>query len=226
MSFSSKMAPFYYAELTRTSHAEEVAPGDADHSVVEKLERFSTAVREIFARAEERARELSSKYVGTGHVLLALVEKAPNTATDILDGLGINLTELLSSVKLSVDTEQPSDLSRIALDNNVKKVIELSVEEARRLSSQQVLPEHLLIGMLREDCGQAGKILRGQGVSIEGTYAELVRLHNQGGVSKQTRENLTAQEPGFWQAENTASPDSAVADSEAGTSKRWWEFWR
>lgn len=119
-----------------TTCAEEVQPSTADHVAAEKLKKFSTAVREIFARAEEQSRELNSKYVGTGHLLLALVEKAPNTATDVLARLGINVTQLLSTGKLSIDAEQPSDSSKITLNNNAKRVIELSLGEATRLASQ------------------------------------------------------------------------------------------
>ena len=180
---------------------EEVVPKKPDQIEIGGLEKFSTPVREIFARAEEQARQLNSKYIGTGHLLLALVEKAPNTASNILGSLGINLTELMSAVKLSVDEEQASDLNKLALNDNAKETIQSGIEEARCLASQQVLSEHLLIAMIQEDGGIAGKILRAHGVGVNQVHVELIRLYGQGSSSQQTQGNVLNQAFVSWEPE-------------------------
>jgi len=187
-----------------TTYGEEVVHKGPGQVEAGKLGKFPAPVREIFALAEEQARRLSGKYIGTGHLLFALIKKAPNTASNILGSLGVNPTELLSAVKLSIDKEQPSELDRIALNDSAKKTIQLGLEEARRLASPQVLPEHLLIGMLREDTGEAGKILRGHGINVDKVYAELIRFYNQARLSEQSQENLSKQESDSWQLEMEA----------------------
>jgi len=189
---------------TETAYGKEVVHKGPGQVEAGKLEKFSAPIREIFAQAEEQARQLNSKYVGTGHLLFALVEKAPNIVGNILSSLGVNPTDLLSAVTLSIDKEQPSDLDRIALNDSAKKIIQLSVEEARHLACQQVLPEHLLIGMLREDAGEAGKILRGHGINIDQVYAELIRFYNQARLSEPSQENLSKREPDSWRLEMEA----------------------
>ncbi len=180
-----------------TTYDEEVGYEGLNQVKTRELVRLSGSVRELFALAEEQAKRLNSKYIGAGHLLLALVKKAPNTATDILNGLGVNLTELLSAVKSSSDEEYPPELCKLALSESAKRTIQLSVEEAKNFDSQQVLPEHLLIGMLREDKGAAGKILRGLGITIDKTYTELIRCYNRATATQPSQLNLRNQESAF-----------------------------
>jgi len=181
---------------TENAFGEEVLHKGPGQLEAGKLEKFSAPVREIFAQAEEQAKQLNSKYVGTGHLLFALVSKAPNIVGNILSSLCINPTALLSAAELTIDKEQPSDLDKITINDSAKKIIQLSVEEARHLASQQVLPEHLLIGMRREDAGEAGKILREHGITIDKVYAEIIRFYNQARVGEQSQQNLSNQESG------------------------------
>lgn len=74
--------------------------------------------------------------------------------------------------------QEPSDVSGISVDDNAKEMIELSFKEAQYLASDHVEPEHLLIGMLREQNGKAGRILSDLGITIDRVYAELIIKHN------------------------------------------------
>ena len=163
---------------TEVTQGTEAKPKELAEVESQKLERFSEPVRRIFAQAEEQAKCLNSESIDTSHLLLALVSEAPNMATSILTNLGVNLTDIRSAVQAVIDDEQPSETSRVALNDNSKKAIELCVKEATRLGSQQILPEHLLIGIIQEDKGTAGKILRERGISLDRVYAELIRLHS------------------------------------------------
>ncbi|MGA2367772.1 MAG: bifunctional nuclease domain-containing protein [Candidatus Bathyarchaeia archaeon] len=148
------------------------------------LNRFSDAVRNIFIQAEEQARHLTSKHIDTGHLLLALISQAPNTATDILYALGINKADILSGLTCGLDSQEPPDLNKILLDDSAKEVIELSVKEAQYLACGHVEPEHLLIAMLRQQNGIAGRILDELGITIDRIYAELIIRHNKAKVQQ------------------------------------------
>lgn len=145
----------------------------------DKLRKFSGSTQEIFALAEEEAKRLDSNYIGTGHLLLALVRKSPTMATMVLTNLGVNSDKVVSTVETAIDEEQPLETNKIALNLNAKKTIELCLDEARRLASPQVLPEHLLLGMMREEKGIAARLLKDLGINTERIYVELIRLYTQ-----------------------------------------------
>ena len=155
----------------------------------DKLKKFSESTQEIFALAEEEAKRLDSNYIGTGHLLLALVRKSPTMATMVLTNLGVNSDKVLSTVETAIDEEQPLETNKIALNLNAKKTIELCLDEARRLGSPQVLPEQLLLGMIREEKGIAARLLKDLGINTERIYVELIRLYTQSWHEQQPPSN-------------------------------------
>lgn len=96
----------------------------------------------------------------------------------ILANLGVYLEKIIAKVGSAIGEEQPLEADRTSPSLNARRTIELCIEEANRLTSQQVLSEHLLISMIRERKGIAGKILRGLGINVERVYAELIRRLN------------------------------------------------
>ncbi len=155
----------------------------------DKLKKFSEPTLEIFALAEEEAKRLDSSYIGTGHLLLALVCKSSTIATMVLTNLGVNLDKVLSAVETAIDEEQPFETNKMALNLNAKKTIELCLDEARRLGSPQVLPEQLLLGMIREKKGIAARLLKDLGVNTERIYVELIHLYTQSWHERQPPSN-------------------------------------
>ncbi len=155
----------------------------------DKIKKFSESTLEIFALAAEEAKRLDSNYIGTGHLLLALVRKSPTMATIVLTNLGVNLDKVLSTVETATDEEQPLETNKIALNLNAKKTIELCLDEARRLGSPQVLPEQLLLGMIREEKGIAARLLKDLGINTERIYVELLHLYTQSWHEQQPPSN-------------------------------------
>jgi bifunctional DNase/RNase len=120
-----------------------------------RVDKFSAEVREIFSFAEDLAKLLHGNYIGTGHLLVAILRKVPNTAIDILNRLNVNMEELNNIAELHINDEKAPSSDQTTLNDNAKKAMEFSLEEASNLGSLQVLPEHLLLGLLREQTGRA-----------------------------------------------------------------------
>jgi len=152
---------------------------EVEQKQTDNLDSLSDCVREIFTVAGEQARRRSSKYVDTGHLLYALINQSPNTATDILYALGINKQDIMSKLDYTIIDQAPYDVSEISLDDTAKEMIELSFKEAQHLASDHLEPEYLLIGMLREQNGIAGRILGDLAITIDRVYAEIIIKYNQ-----------------------------------------------
>jgi bifunctional DNase/RNase len=155
------------SETGKALDAENRQYADGEQNQSENLWRFSDSIKNIFNRAEEQAAKLNSGYIGTGHLLLALLSQAPNKATDILDILNVDKNSISSEVVSSLSDEQPTEFDKVSLNDNAKRTIEYCVEEAQRFSSKQVHPEHLLLGLLREENGIAGKVLGAKGINFK-----------------------------------------------------------
>jgi len=144
-----------------------------------KLENFSGSTREVFALAQEEAKRLNHSYIGTEHLLLALVRRTSTVATEVLTNLGVDLAEVAEAVEFAIVERESADACGSGLNANAQAVIKLSLDEANQLGSEQVCPEHILIGLTREKEGIAGRVLDNLGVDVDRVRAELNRIDNE-----------------------------------------------
>ena len=140
------------------------------------VDSFSDQVRNILVAAEREARQLNHDYVGTEHLLLALVGESGGIAADVLLSLGINADavrrEIDQLVQLGV---QPSLLKSLPLTPRARQAIEFAREETRYWSHDQVGAEHLLVGLVREQDGVAGKVLQKLGLQPREIAREVLK---------------------------------------------------
>ena len=118
-------------------------------------------------------------YVATEHLLLALVKKIPTVANRVLNNLGINLAKIPAEIEVSINQQPNIESGESGLTSAAKKAIELSIMEKKRLGGGKVQPEHILIGLIRQDEGVAANFFENLGINAERIYIELIRLHNQ-----------------------------------------------
>jgi len=138
---------------------------------------FTERVRKVLALARDEARSLNHEYVGTEHLLLGLIREGEGIANAVLENLKIEpgvvtqkLADTLQRGKASVDYPDLPYTSR------AKKVLELSMAEARDLSHNYVGTEHLLLGLLREEKGIAAQVLNDSGLTLSAARAEVLHL--------------------------------------------------
>ena len=129
--------------------------------------------------AQEEAQRFNHNYIGTEHLLLGLVREGDGIAAKVLANLGVELSKVRSAVEFIIGRGDRAVLGEIGLTPRAKKVIELSVDEARRLNHHYIGTEHLLLGLVREGEGIAAGVLESLGVNLERVRAETTRVLSQ-----------------------------------------------
>ena len=158
-----------------TPQASVVAPGRATG---DRFDRFTERARNVLQYAQEEAQRFSHNYIGTEHLLLGLVRESEGVAARVLTNLGIDLNTVRGSVEFIIGRGQPVS-GDIGLTPRAKKVLELAVEEARRLNHHYVGTEHLLLGLGREGEGIAAGILESHGIRLEQVREQVLSVLKQ-----------------------------------------------
>jgi len=161
-----------------------------------RFEKFSERARRVLSLAQEEAQRFNHNYIGTEHILLGLVRETDGVAAKVLSNLGVELNKVRSAVEFIIGRGERSNPGEIGLTPRAKKVIELAVDEARRLNHHYIGTEHLLIGLMREGEGVAAGVLESLGVNLDKVRGETSRILTQtvqqsqsgsGGTRSQTR---------------------------------------
>ena len=133
----------------------------------DKLDRFSKRARKVLTMAQEEAQRLNHNYIGTEHLLLGLVKEDQGVAVKVLRELGVESAQVIRAIEKAVGRGDRPPYGKPTLAPRTKRVIELSVEEARLMGHQYIGTEHLLLGLVREGEGIAVNVLRSLGVSLD-----------------------------------------------------------
>ncbi|MEE9247599.1 MAG: ATP-dependent Clp protease ATP-binding subunit [Dehalococcoidia bacterium] len=160
-----------------------------------RFEKFSERARRVLSLAQEEAQNFNHNYIGTEHILLGLVREQDCVAAKVLVNLGVQLNKVRSAVEFIIGRGEKSSSGEIGLTPRAKKVIELAVDEARRLNHQYIGTEHLMIGLLREGDGVAAGVLESLGVNLEKARSETTRLLSQSYAQAQSGARSTARTP-------------------------------
>ncbi|GAB6934844.1 ATP-dependent protease ATP-binding subunit ClpC [Calditerricola yamamurae] len=137
--------------------------------------RFTERAQKVLALAQEEAIRLGHSSIGTEHILLGLVREGEGIAAKALLGLGLDLEKIRDEVEslIGKGAEQPTTLNYTP---RAKKVIELSMDEARKLGHTYVGTEHILLGLIREGEGIAARVLNNLGVSLNKARQQVLQL--------------------------------------------------
>jgi len=144
------------------------------------FDRFNDRAKRVLALAQDEAIRFNHNYIGGEHLLLGLVREGEGVAARVLDSLGIDLSRARSSVEVMIgrgkETTSPSE---ITLSPRTKKVIELAVDESRKLGHSHVGTEHLLLGIVREGQSVGAGVLQSMGVSLEQVRHQVIAVLGQ-----------------------------------------------
>ncbi|HEY3280953.1 MAG TPA: ATP-dependent Clp protease ATP-binding subunit [Armatimonadota bacterium] len=141
-------------------------------------QRFTERTRRVIFFAQEEAARLGENYVGTEHLLLGLVRENDSVAARILERLGVNLGRVRQEIERQVARGDGRLGQEMQLTPRAKRVIDLAYEEARQLNNNYIGTEHLLLGLVRESEGIAGRVLARLGVDLERTRREVMALQD------------------------------------------------
>ncbi|MEO3947950.1 ATP-dependent protease ATP-binding subunit ClpC [Gorillibacterium sp. CAU 1737] len=137
--------------------------------------RFTERAQKVLALAQEEAVRLGHNNIGTEHILLGLIREGEGIAAKALMALGLGLEKIQDEVESLIGRgqEQPTN---IAYTPRAKKVIELSMDEARKLGHTYVGTEHILLGLIREGEGVAARVLNNLGISLNKARQQVLQL--------------------------------------------------
>lgn len=137
--------------------------------------RFTERAQKVLALAQEEAANLGHNNIGTEHILLGLLREGEGIAAKALYALDLTVEKVEEEVKALIFTG-PKVEGNIYYTPRAKKVIELSMDEARKLGHSYVGTEHILLGLIREGEGIAARVLNNLGVSLNKARQQVVKL--------------------------------------------------
>src|SRR5271165_398551 len=152
----------------------------------DRFDKFTERARKVLSLAQEEAQRFQHNYIGTEHLLLGLVREGEGVAAKVLSNLGVELNKVRSAVEFIIGRGDRIVLGDIGLTPRAKKVIELGVDEARRLNHHYIGTEHLLLGLLREGEGIAAGVLESLGVKLEQARRETLAVLGGSGSNQET----------------------------------------
>src|SRR2546427_10764693 len=139
-------------------------------------DKFTERVRKVMYLAREEAARLQHDYIGTEHLLLGVIREGEGIAATVLNNLGLDLDAIRQAVESMVSsTGGTLTIGEIPFTPRAKRVLELSVDEARQLGHNYVGTEHLLLGLIREGEGVAARVLLELGVDRKKVREETLK---------------------------------------------------
>jgi ATP-dependent Clp protease ATP-binding subunit ClpC len=153
--------------------------------MADRFDKFTERARKVLQLAQEEAQRFNHNYIGTEHLLLGLVREGEGVAAKVLGNLGVELNKVRSAVEFIIGRGDRTVAGDIGLTPRAKKVIELSVDEARRLNHHYIGTEHLLLGLVREGEGIAAGVLESLGVSLDKVRSQVIYVLNQSAAYSQ-----------------------------------------
>jgi len=140
------------------------------------FERFTEKAIKVIMVAQEEARRLGHNFVGTEQILLGLIGEATGVAAKVLKSMGVTLKDARVEVEKVIGRGSGFVAVEIPFTPRAKRVLELSLEEARQLGHNYIGTEHLLLGLIREGEGVAARVLENLGVDLAKVRTQVIRM--------------------------------------------------
>jgi hypothetical protein len=153
----------WWGRPAQAQHQEESRVAERDR---DRFEKFTERARRVLSLAQEEAQRFNHDYIGTEHMLLGLVREGDGVAAKVLGSLGVELDAVRQRVEQIIWRGDRIVLGEIGLTPRARKVVELAIDEARRMDHRYIGTEHLLLGLVREGEGIAAGVLESLGVQL------------------------------------------------------------
>jgi len=148
------------------------------------FERFTEKAKHVLTLAQEEATRARHSYIGTEHLLLGLLRETEGLAAKALTEFGLTEPKAREAIESVLGRNERISVHQIIPTSRVKKVIEISFEEARGMGHNYVGTEHMLLGVLIEGEGIAAHVLKDVGVTVDKAREVIDRLLAQQGEEK------------------------------------------
>jgi ATP-dependent Clp protease ATP-binding subunit ClpC len=139
------------------------------------FERFTEKAIKVIMLAQEEARRLGHNFVGTEQILLGLIGEGTGAGSKVLKAMGVNLKDARIEVENFIGRGSGFVAVEIPFTPRAKRVLELSLEEARQLGHNYIGTEHLLLGLIKEGEGVATRVLENLNVDLSKVRSQIIR---------------------------------------------------
>jgi hypothetical protein len=147
---------------------------------MDRFDKFTDRARKVLTLAQDEAQRFNHTYIGTEHLLLGLVREGEGVAARVLENMNVELAKVRTAVEfIIVRADRPAG-GEVGLTGQAKRVIELAIDEARRLGHHYIGTEHLLLGFMRLGGGIAYEVLSSLGATPDRTRHEVIRVLSAG----------------------------------------------
>jgi len=155
------------------------AEGEQAFDPMERFDKFTDRARKVLTLAQDEAQRFNHNYIGTEHLLLGLVREGEGVAARVLENMNVELAKVRTAVEFIIGRGDRPVVGEVGLTPRAKRVIELAIDEARRLGHNYIGTEHLLLGLVREGEGIAAGVLESLGVNLDKVRHEVIRVLSQ-----------------------------------------------
>jgi ATP-dependent Clp protease ATP-binding subunit ClpC len=159
---------------------------------MDRFDKFTDRARKVLTLAQDEAQRFNHNYIGTEHLLLGLVREGEGVAARVLENMNVELAKVRTAVEFIIGRGDRPVVGEVGLTPRAKRVIELAIDEARRLGHNYIGTEHLLLGLVREGEGIAAGVLESLGVNLDKVRHEVIRVLSQSSSTGPTTETKRA----------------------------------
>ena len=159
---------------------------------MDRFDKFTDRARKVLTLAQDEAQRFNHNYIGTEHLLLGLVREGEGVAARVLENMNVELAKVRTAVEFIIGRGDRPVVGEVGLTPRAKRVIELAIDEARRLGHNYIGTEHLLLGLVREGEGIAAGVLESLGVNLDKVRHEVIRVLSQSSSAGPAQETKRA----------------------------------
>jgi ATP-dependent Clp protease ATP-binding subunit ClpA len=197
---------------------------EARRTLVAMFERFTDRARRVVVLAQEEARGLKHNFIGTEHILLALLDERDGVGARALTRFGMQPEPVREEIKVLVGTGASAPpTGHIPFTPRAKKVLELALREALQLNHDYIGTEHVLLGVIREGDGVGAQILKAHAADLEAvriTVIDLLEAYGAGRGSRRLRRFTEPVRPGEHTRERAETPATPAAKAGVAEAER------
>jgi hypothetical protein len=200
-------AMYTVGDPTAPPHVAEAGAGVPARGTANRFDKFTDRARKVLTLAQDEAQRFNHNYIGTEHLLLGLVREGEGVAARVLENMNVELPKVRAAVTFIIGRGDIPTTGEVGLTPRAKRIIELAIDEARRLGHNYIGTEHLLLGILREGEGIAAGVLESLGVNLDKARHEVIRVLSQAGSigpaperARQVDEDIPGSGPADYEA--------------------------
>lgn len=140
--------------------------------------KFTKSSENVLKIANDLAEDMGHSYIGTEHILYGLIAEGTGVASKVLENQNIVAEDVLEKIEALIGSTEISQNAVLGFTPRTKKILENAFMEAKKLGSDYIGTEHILIGIMKEGDSIAVRIMLDLGIRIEDVYNEIVRVLN------------------------------------------------